>query len=265
MPPPAPDVPARSTGGEVIDERVRRFLGKIAVAVASFVVAVAVGLESAKIWKASPGQKASLLVAAAVLALISSVAATVHEFQARRSAERQAKIAFLLQALGFAVQDATGVDYRDLGSAAYVLERGLLRRRRRLRRLHRVRPRTSPGVSGVQWAPGKGVIGLCVDEGRDIGFDVSELDARLGDVGEQEWPTLPEDARLGLSFAEWQLLRDKYGVIVATPIVRERGGRSETIGCVSLDGPAGQLDVLFSEEVRAQLQSAATGLERVVL
>jgi hypothetical protein len=82
----------------------------------------------------------------------------------------------------------------------------------------------------VVWRPGKGVIGLCVVEGRDIGFDVSELDARLAGVTRAEWSTLPEDARLGLSFDEWELLRDKYGVIVATPIVRERAGRSTAIG-----------------------------------
>jgi hypothetical protein len=228
-------------------------------------VAVAVGLDSADVWDASAGEKAALAIGAALLALVSSATAAAHEFQARRGAERRAKVAFLLEALGFAVQDATGVDYRDLGLAAYVVEREPLRLRKRLARLHRVRPRTSPGVSGVVWRPGKGVIGLCVVEGRDIGFDVSELDARLAGVTRAEWPTLPEDARLGLSFDEWELLRDKYGVIVATPIVRERAGRSTAIGCVSLDGPSGQLDVLFSDEVRAELQSAATGLERVVL
>jgi hypothetical protein len=263
---PAPELPAPLHGGEgIIDDRVRRFAGKVVLAAASFALAVAVGLESANVWTASPNQKAALAVTAAFLALVTSATAAVHDFQSRKSAAQRAKVAFLLEALGFGVQDATGVDYRDLGLAAYVVERQSLRLRKRLVRLHRVRPRTSPGVSGVVWTPGKGVIGMCVLEGRDIGFDVSDLDARLAGVTREEWPSLPPDARLGLSFDEWERLRDKFGVIVATPIVRERAGRSRAIGCVSLDGPAGQLDLLFSEEVRAQLQSAATGVERVVL
>jgi hypothetical protein len=248
-----------------MEDRSRRFLGKVLVAVASFAAAVAVGLQGAGVWDASPGEQVAVAVAVALLALGSSVGAAVSELSAQRSDERRTKVAFILEALGFAVQDATGIDFRDLGLAAYVLERPLFRRQERLVRLHRVRPRASPGVSGVDWHPGKGVIGMCVVEGRDIGYDISELDADIAGTTREHWAALSDDERLGLTYDEWLLLREKFGVVVATPVVRERSGRSSTVGCVALDGPAGQIDVLFSDEVRAQLQSAATSLERVVL
>lgn len=224
-----------------------------------------VGLVAAGVWDASPRQRVALAVGVAALALGSSVAAAYGELRRQRSAAQREKVAFLLQALGFAVQDTTGIDFRDLGLAAYVVERPLWRRHPRLVRLHRVRPRTSPGVSGVAWEPGKGVIGMCVTEGRDVGYDLAEFDADLAGITREEWDALDPDERLGLTYDEWLRLRDKFGVIVATPMVREQGGRSLTIGCVALDGPAGTLDTLFSDDVRAALQSAATSLERVVL
>ena len=248
-----------------IDERARRFFGRVLVAVASCAAALAIALHETGVWEASARQQLAVAGAVALLALGSSVGAALDELQAQRSADRREKVAFILEALGFGVQDVTGIDFRDLGLAAYVLQRPLLRREERLVRLHRVRPRASPGVSGVDWQSGKGVIGMCVVEGRDIGYDVSELDADIAGTSREQWAALPDDERLGLTYDEWLLLREKFGVVVATPIVSERSGRATTIGCVALDGPAGRLDDLFSDDVRAQLQSAATSLVRVVL
>ncbi len=237
----------------------------MAVAVATFAVAAALALRAAGVWDATSTELAVLGVALAALAMGSSLGAAVGEYHTQRSAERRAKVAYLLEALGWAIQDATGIDLRDLGLAAYVIDRPLLRRQQRLRRLHRLRPRATPGVSGVTWRPGKGVIGMCVVEGRDIGYDVSALDRDLEGVSAAEWAQLAADDRLGLSYEEWLLLREKFAVVVATPIVREHSGRARTIGCVAVDGPAGKLDALFSDEVRIEMQSAATSLERVVL
>jgi hypothetical protein len=114
----------------------------------------------------------------------------------RQRCDERAPSRVHLEALGFAVQDATGIDFRDLASRRTSWS-DRCSAARAVVRLHRVRPRASPGVSGVDWHPGKGVIGMCVVEGRDIGYDISELDADIAGTTREHWAALSDDERLG--------------------------------------------------------------------
>jgi hypothetical protein len=84
--------------------------------------------------------------------------------------------------------------------------------------------------------------------------------ADLGRPTQDEWRRLPDDIRLGLSFEEYLNVRDKYAVVVATPIIDDSGSRSRVVGCVALDGPAGRLTDLTADEVLGLLNFASQAL-----
>jgi hypothetical protein len=204
------------------------------------------------------------VVVSAVLATGSTVAGAVAEWRARRVGARREQADILLTATGWAIVDQVGLDFRDLGLAAYRVERIWWQPwSLRPRRVHRVRAKRRPVSSDIVWRPGKGVIGSCVAQRQVVESDFRELYAELGDPTELEWATeVPDDVRLGLSYAEFLDVRDKYEVVVASPLIDDSGARATVRGCVALDGPAGSYDRLTTDEVLGLLDSAAQGLLR---
>lgn len=78
----------------------------------------------------------------------------------------------------------------------------------------------------------------------------------------EEWETgvVPTEIRLGLSWHEFLDVREKYDVVVATPMLDASGPETRVVGCVAIDGPAGSLVQLSGDDVLALLDSAATSL-----
>jgi hypothetical protein len=114
----------------------------------------------------------------------------------------------------------------------------------------------------VPWAPGKGVIGASVAHGETVAVDLAQLYRDLGSPAADEWSQVPADVRLGLSYGEYLDVRDKYFVVVSTPVIDDLGGRTKVWGCVALDGPDGELDALSTGQIVGVVNSLAQGLLR---
>lgn len=220
-------------------------------------VALALSLVEANLWTVDDDTRLSLILAAAGIGVIATVLAAFGEFLRQRGEARADHARAILVPLAFVLQDTTGIDVRDLGIAAY------LRRRvwwwpfqERLSRIYRERARLA-SASGVRWRPGKGVIGRCVELGQDVCVDLAGLDELLTGVTPEQWTELGSDLTLGLSFAEHQRLRGKYGAVLATPILVEHPTGTQVVGGVTVDGPPGSYDLLASRTIRAQVASAA--------
>lgn len=248
----------------------RALVAKIGAAVLAGLVAVGLGLDSADAWDPSAGIVVGLVVLAAVLAAGSTIASAVAEWRRRQLGARREQAEILLTATLWAVvdlsaQSTTGaVDYRDLGIAAYRVRRIRWRSgQERLDRVHRVRARHRPASSRIDWAPGKGVIGVCVQRGEQVAQDVGAIGAALWPCTQEEWDTIvPADAKLGLTYQEFVDVHAKYEVVVATPIIDDASTSSRVVGCVALDGPEGSLATLTAQPVLDQLDAAAQGLLR---
>lgn len=185
------------------------------------------------------------ILTSAVLAAVTTSASSWGEWRSRRAGIQRASAEFQLTSTLWAIVDQAGpahpLDYRDLGLAVY-------RRRRRwwppfgvrLIRQHRVRASRRPGASDVVWSPGKGVIGSCVSSGKLMSIDIAELYGSLGDPSADDWGEAPVDVTMGLSYAEYLDLRDKYEVVVALPMTDELKLSTRVSGCIALDGPAGR-------------------------
>lgn len=212
-----------------------------------------------------------LLVAAvitsAALAAVTTIGGAWSEWRRRRIGARRELADLSLTAAAWAIVDQVGgsLDFRDLGLAIYRLGRvWWWPFRLRLTRLHRVRASRRPTASHVTWRPGKGVIGACVTRGEVVAVDLAQMYRDLGHPTEAEWPAVPQEIRLGLTYEEYLDVRDKYGVVIASPLISDSGTSSTIAGCVALDGPEGQLTSLSSDEVLGLLNSTAQGLLRQI-
>lgn len=220
----------------------------LAVAVLVALAAAGLALDRASLWTPTDGVVVGLIVLTAVLAIASALLQTVSSLRGRRTAATRELYDDVLSGASWAVVDATGLDPRDLALAAYRVERPFLRAPR-LARVHRVRARRRPVASAVRWAPGKGVIGQCVQTGAVVARDVTALDA----AGDEQ----------GLTSQEFAAVRGKYAVVVAVPMVDDGGQTSAVTGCLALDGPTGSLDVLTAPDVLAVLEATSRALQRL--
>lgn len=238
-----------------------RLAVKVLAALVAATVSVLLALDGRDVISLPRRSAVAAVVVAAVLAAGSTVASAVSEWRRQRTSGRDAEREVVLSATGWAIVDMVELDYRDLGLAVYSVGRDAWRPwRPTLRRTHRVRARRRPAASTVRWAPGKGVIGTCVSRGQVVAQDLHAAYAELGPVTEAQWLGLPDDVRLGLDFQEMEDVRDKYGVVVATPVIDDRGSRGRVVGCVALDGPPGTLDDLGRDDVLGLLDSAGQTL-----
>jgi hypothetical protein len=236
------------------------------IAAAAAVTTACLFAVGSDVWNPSKSVRTTLVVAAGALAFVSALAAAIEEYRGGVAAAMREKVAFVLRALAFDLQDAVGLDVRELGVSAYVLRREVFAPwRLRLARLHRERPAWSRATAGVHWRPGKGVVGRCVAEGKDVAVDLIVLDKALRDVTRRQWSSTDAELRLGLSWREYQRVRGKYGVVVASPIIDDRGPHARVIGCVAVDAPPGSLKKVTPEPVRERVATAATAILRLVL
>ncbi|GAB2696337.1 hypothetical protein [Thalassiella azotivora] len=244
---------------------VLKLVVKVVSAVLATAISAALALEGAGVWSATRATLVGLVVGAAVLAAGSTSAAAVGEWRAHRLGARRASVDMLLDATLWSVADATGLDYRDLGVAAYAVRRPWWAPwSTRLRRVHRVRARRRPTASNVRWRPGKGVIGECVCRGQVVARDLAADYAAIWPCTREEWETVvTPEMRQGLTWREFLQTRDKYEVVVATPVLDSTGAHTVVRGCVALDGPAGSLDRLFQDDVLGALDTAAQSLLRL--
>jgi hypothetical protein len=236
-------------------------------ALLAFAAGVILALDGADVVTAPARLLIACIVTSAALAAVATIGAAWQEWRKRRLGQRRELAELTLTTTIWAVVDQVDppLDYRDLGIAAYALKPvWWWPWRARLRRVHRVRASRRPVSSDVAWRPGKGAIGACVVRGEVVAVDLAQMYADLGEPTEEEWLRVPDDIRLGLSYEEYLNVRDKYAVVVATPVIDDSGSRSRVVGCVALDAPAGRLADLTTEEVLGLLNFASQALLRQV-
>jgi hypothetical protein len=243
---------------------VRGVVVKVVLAVLGAGAAAGLALRSAKLWTPSDRVTIALVVAVAVVAVISSSMAAVGDVRRQRRAGADQDAERALTAALWAIVDlleasGTPVDYRDLSLSVYRLRRRRLRTPQ-LRRVHMLRARNRPEASGIRWAPGRGVIGTCVETGRLVAQDFAALSDAPDLRTAEDWDELPAEVRLGLTWEQFCAARDKYGTVVAAAVTVDRPAGSEIIGCIALDGPRDLEDELSATPVVNRALEAAQGL-----
>lgn len=232
---------------------------KIAAALAALTAAVVIVLDQTGLAPVTPSERAAAGVVAAALAFVVTAGSAVREYRAPKVAARRDDVRLLLQGLALTVFDLTRIDVRELGLAVYVVRRDRWAPwRRHLERVHRERAMRRPSASSVVWRPGMGVIGRCVESGVDEAQDVGSDVAPWVDATRDDWDLrVPEQVKAGFTLDEFQALAGRYHVVVATPLLDDRGPRTRVLGCLSLDGPQGSYDDLSADDVRAAMAAVA--------
>lgn len=177
-----------------------------------------------------------------------------------RVVTQEKKIATSLRALTWTVAELIpGAQVRPLGASAFIVA-GVPG----YRWLHRVgheRVNSVPGPTiGVRWTKGKGIIGQVWMEGREECAGSEAFDAAHSGDNEATWDALDLATRRGLSWAEYQKIKGKYGTVIAVPIVLDQ----EVVGVVALDTPAGYTPSIATAGVVQAVGDAATTIGYLV-
>jgi hypothetical protein len=245
---------------------------KVLAALAAGALTAGLALITAKKWDASDQTVLAMSVAAGVLAFVAASSAAWTDFRGRRRRQLGDHVATHARATFWNVHDATKgkIDPKDLGVAIYLVswDRPRLKRlrpywkRKRLKRLHRERPRHHNETTGLIWRPGKGVIGACVERFAVSHSDVGAIWAPHRTATAVEWSTIDDSGvTQGLSHAEFRSLVDggkRLGAVIATPILKD----GKVVGCVAVDGPSGsaEYNALCQQRVRDALADTAAAI-----
>ncbi|GAA2947631.1 hypothetical protein GCM10010458_36510 [Microbacterium luteolum] len=160
-----------------------------------------------------------------VLGVENVVTLIVRHFRTRRG-DRAAKLEdALASALIQIVRASPALHLEELGANVYVVSRfdWFLKKphaHMRLRRVARLRPARYPQQSGVEWASGKGAVGLCWEAKKRVYKDWHAVAERYGeaDMDQETFDQIPAGTRCGFSRAEFQSIVGKYSEVVAEPI-----------------------------------------------
>jgi len=243
-----------------------RIAAKILIAAAAATASTGLTAVGVRLWDPEREVLVTLVATSGAIAFGSATYAAAEEVRAQMAARVREKVAFVLRALAFDLHDATDLDVRDIGVSAYVRRRAWWRPwHEYLARMHRERAAWCAATSGIQWRPGMGVVGRCVSEAQDVAVDLSSVDEQLGGVARREWSRVEPDLRMGMSWREYHKARGKYGVVLASPIIDDRGSPARVRGCVAVDAPAGSMGRITADPVRERVASAATAVLRLVL
>lgn len=257
------DAPNAGSYGDQVNDTAR-FWWRVSTAVIVAVVGICLGLHEMGTWTLPGPFAAGLLIAGVFVAFVTATEAAVDQRRHGRVAELREQARAVLAPLLLELEEATGINARELGVAAYRIRKPIwplgktrLERLLRLQLLIKV-------ASGIVWRPGVGVVGQCIQRGEDVVENLATLDEQLASVTPAEWDTLGDDLTYGFSYAEFQRVRGKYGVVLASPMIRETPLGSRVVGCVSVDAPPGSFQALASNDIRALVAAAAVTLAAVV-
>lgn len=241
-----------------------RFWWRVTAAAVAAAAGLGLGLEEAGVWTPNPELVVALVATGVLVAFITATEAAYDHYRRGRVEQLREQARAVLAPLLLELEEATGIETQDFGVAAYRLRRSVLPfRTARLERLVRMQL-VIRVVSGIAWRRGVGVIGQCVERGEDVVEDLAALDEQLADVPADEWDDLGRDLTYGFTHDEYQRVRGKYDVVLATPMIQERPLGSRVIGCIAVDGPRSSFSQLASEEVRGLVAAAAATLTALI-
>lgn len=241
-----------------------RFWWRVFAALVAAAAGFGLGLHRVEVWTLSPWLGVTLVAAGVAVAFVASTEAAVDQYRHGRFEELREQARAILAPLLIELEEETGISARKLGVAAYRVRRSPVPfRRPRLERLLRIQLVVSVS-SGVTWRPGVGVVGQCVERGEDVVENLALLDEHLADVEADEWSSVPSDLTYGFSYEEYRHVRGKYGVVMATPMIKETRFGSKVIGCVAVDAPEDGFEAMAAEEVRGLVAAAAVTLASLI-
>ena len=202
-------------------------------------------------WASRAGWVVAALAVTAAIPLLQYGISERGERARRKALEREQKIeVFLAACLVYVVRNA-GADFEHTGIQAFVV-RGRLRRKHV--RLAKVRLGAVP-TSGIVWYADKGVIGKCWSERAAQYEDVETHFARYRHLSRVDWEQLAPAARFGLSYEDFQPVKDKYSIVAAAPIIDHK---DRYVGCITADTPQSRSSHAMSRAViQASLATTA--------
>jgi hypothetical protein len=181
-------------------------------------------------WASRAGWVVAALIVTAAIPLLQYAISERGERARRKALEREQKLeVFLAACLVYIVRNA-GADFEHTGIQAFMV-RGRFRPRHV--RLAKVRLGAVP-TSGIVWYADKGVIGKCWTERAAQYEDVETHFARYKHLSRIDWEQLAPAARFGLTYEDFQPVKDKYSIVAAAPIIDQR---ERYVGCVTADMP----------------------------
>lgn len=238
------------------------FWSKILAAVLVTAATTAVILIETNVWLNPPGW--FVVTAAALLGVLAGAGLVASAFAKRREEASEAFKSHVRDASGAALislQALTGLPFEKIGLSTYLtpwwyrtflpqrlrlaiirLGRKVFGSRRtlfspKLRRVERFR--LGGGLpSAIKWTYGRGVVGLCWEKSMVVSFDSFKHYGSLLNCTQVDWEeTVGEEVKMGMSFAEFERIRGKYGAVVAAPMLTLDD--NDFLGCVSMDVPWG--------------------------
>lgn len=139
------------------------------------------------------------------------------------------------------ISRSAGIQFWEMGASVYRpsrLDRMFRpsREPRRLVRIKRFRPTGYPQQSGVNWAPGKGVVGVCWESRKELYKDWTAIARAWGgsEINDDQFGKIPHATRMGFTRREFATIADKYAEIIAVPIWHSRKD-NKMIGVLSID------------------------------
>ena len=237
-----------------------RFWWRVSAAAVAAISGLGLSLHETGAWSLPRSLVVFLIVAGVLVAFVTATEAAIDQRRHGRAGELREQARAVLAPLLLELEEATGINARQLGVSAYRVRQPIwpfakprLERLLRLQLLIRV-------SSGIAWRPGLGVIGQCIQRGQDVVENLAALDEQLGDVSPDEWASLGDDLTYGFSYEEFLRVRGKYGVVLASPMIKETPRGSRVIGCIAVDAPADAFTVMASEAIRGLVAAAAVTL-----
>ncbi len=210
--------------------------------------------------QADHGDKAWAVSIITTVAVLSALTRFVRVLRLPGVENRGRRVASALRSLNKEVAKVVEDDKKadKLGASAYVVRGwGPVQW---LHRIERERVADLPVPSGITWRPGKGVIGLCVSQSKEQNFDAGAFKAKYRKYTKEQWKKLDRDTRMDLRYDEFQRIHDKYGTVIAVPMMK--GER--VIGCVSFDAPEGLHRHLKDADVVDAVAAAAATVAGIV-
>ena len=219
----------------------------LAVAALALAVVQSVIVTGVRHW--SPLIAVAAATGVGLLAFIDNIRQASARYQAaQRNAARTTMQQELITAM-YLITEARTVKLIDLGASVFNVRRywtlrsalipipWLPWREQRLHRILRFRLSPNPQTSRVKWTRGKGAIGQCWERQMAVWVDRRETIAQFGEgkypADDAAFSQLAPAQRLGFTRVEFRQLIDRYGEILAVPIVGKYSGKF--LGVLSLD------------------------------
>jgi hypothetical protein len=189
-------------------------------------------MPSSKFWDEHPNWIMAALCVTVAVPLTQAAVIEMGERGRRKKVEREQKIQTFLAASLIYLAHQGKADWENTGIQVFAVT-GVWHWQRQVRvTKFRLRAVTT---SGVRWTKGKGVIGRCWEVRQPLYVNVAEDFAPYAHYDRVQWEELPATARYGLTFEDYKVVKGKYGVIAAVPMIDPKNDRY--IGCVTADMP----------------------------